>query len=373
MAITISRKPGLFFNCTSPAIFEFTTDSTVGNFDDYVCDLYITSQYSNKTAKIPNIFPNTKTKIFTVDASEFFKALQLNGFEFDFAGTKNLSIEKFTLNFQIRNGADLQDDAFIFDNYVFDNFVFTEGVNSVDTATDYNYSILGERLLFDSFTNPLVENKNTFLEPDTIEVANGFDNVVSVFLNERTGNFITVAGEMSAVADVAGVGHHVLSVAQVDAINSMREITVNTPNPDKKLFAYPFNYAPCDKVVQFRFFNSKGGYSQFYATLSDQKSDRSKVEFFNRNFNNENENKSPAVQGSADYSNTMDFKGTKIAYLKENFDLLLRSPKVEMNLKNINGNDLFIECEVTGSFADRYSHFDFNLSAKIKNTSNFAL
>lgn len=373
MAITITRKPALFFNCTSPVIFEFTTDSTVGNFDDYVCDLYITSQYSSKTAKIPNIFPNTKTKIFTVDASEFFKALQLNGFEFDFAGTKNLSIEKFTLNFQIRNGADLQDDAFVFDNYVFDNFVFTEGVNSVDTATDYSYSILGERLLLDSFTNPIVEDKNTFLEPTTIEVANGFDNVASVFINERTANIMTVAGITSAIANVDGVAHHVLSAAQVEAITSLREITVNNQNPAKSLWAFPFNYAPCDKVVQFRFFNSKGGYSQFFAVISDQKGERTKVEFYNRNFNNENENKSPAVQSGADYLATIDFKGTKIAALKENFDLLLRSPKVEINLKSLNGNDLFIECEVTGSAADRYTHFDFALTAKIKNTSNFAL
>src|SRR6478736_9671198 len=93
--ITILKQPALFFNCTNPAIFEFTTDSIVGNPAVYVCDVVISSLYADKTAIIRNVFPNTATGVFSVDASEFFKALQLNGFEFDFAGTKNLSIEKF--------------------------------------------------------------------------------------------------------------------------------------------------------------------------------------------------------------------------------------------------------------------------------------
>jgi len=53
--------------------------------------------------------------------------------------------------------------------------------------------------------------------------------------------------------------------------------------------------------------------------------------------------------------------------------MLLRSPKVEMNLKQLNGNDVFIECEVTGVAAKQYRTFDFQLKAKITNSGNFKL
>lgn len=372
MAITIIKQPAEFFNCTSPAIFEFTTDSVVGNFDDYVCDVVITSLYANKTAIIRNIFPNTQTKVFSMDASEFFKALQLNGFEFDFSGTKNLAIEKFTTSLKIRDGSQPADDLFKFDSYIFDNFVFSDGLSTIDTTDVDLHSILGERLLFDKFDNMLQADKLTFLAPDTIEVCRGFDNYLSVFINETIGNTVTVGGLSGSITSVDGVGTYQFTVAQLEAIRSLSKVTCTNQHPDKTLFAYDFK-GGCDPIVQLRFFNPKGGFSYFYSEIETDIADRSKVTFYDRNYSNENENLSPKVQSGADYSNELTLKGTKIKDLKELFDMLLRSPKVEMNLKQVNGNDVFVECEVTGSVAAQYRVFDYLLKAKITNTGNFKL
>jgi hypothetical protein len=375
MAITLIKQPGLFFNCTNPAIFEFTTDSVVGNPADYVCDIVIKSLYvPTKTAVIRNVFPNTATGVFSVDASEFFKALQLHGFEFDFGGTKNLSVEKFETSLKIRDGSVPEDDNFIFDNYIFDNFVFTDGVGAVDDLDGTYFSILGERLLFDNFTNPLVADKLTFLTPEVIEVCRGFDNYISIFVNELTVNTVTIAGEIGDVIDVDGVATYKLTDAQLNAIHSLRSVTCSNQNPAKTLQAYDFKGDnSCDPIIQFRFPNTRGGFSYFYSIIDINNGDRLKVEFYDRNYSNENENKSPSVQSDVEYKNEISFKGSKIKQLKELFDMLLRAPKVEMNLKQLNGNDVFIECEVTGSQASLMRSFDYTLKAKITNSGNFNL
>jgi hypothetical protein len=373
MAITIIKQPAQFFNCTSPAIFEFTTDSTVGNFDDYVCDVVITSAWANKTAVIRNVFPSTQTKIFTVDASEFFKALQLNGFEFDFNGSKNFAVEKFTTSLKIRDGSVPDDTIYSFDNYTFDNFVFTDGLGAIDDVEVDFYSILGERLLFDSFVNPIVANKLTFLTPAVIEVYEGFDNYLSIFVNESTGNTVSVGGVTSAISNVDGVATYKLTDEQVGVVKSLIPVTCSNQNPAKSLKAFNFRADCAATVVQFRFFNNRGGFSYFYANVDTSNSDRSKVTFYDRGFSNENENKSPAAQSGGDYKSEITFKGSKILDLHELFDMLLRSPKVEMNLKQLNGNDLFVECEVTGSAAKQALVFDFTLKAKITNSGNFKL
>lgn len=372
--ITILKQPALFFNCTNPAVFEFTTDSVVGNPADHVCDVVITSLYADKTAIIKNVFPNTQTGVFSVDASEFFKALQLNGFEFDFGGTKNLSIEKFETSLKIRDGSVPEDENFIFDNYIFDNFVFTDGLGAVDDLSGIFYSILGERLLFDNFTSPLVADKLTFLAPDVIEVCRGFDNYVSIFVNELIGNTVTVAGETGNITDTVGVATYQFTEDQLNAIHSLRAVTCTNQNPAKTLQAYDFkDDNPCEPIVQFRFANNRGGFSYFYSKIDSDNADRSKISFYDRGFSNENENKSPAVQSDADYKKELSFKGAKIRELKELFDQLLRSPKIEMNLKQYNGNDVFIECEVTGSSASLMRHFDYTLKARISNSGNFKL
>lgn len=372
--ITLLKQPAQFFNCTNPAIFEFTTDSVVGNPADYVCDVVIKSLYADKTAIIRNVFPNTSTGVFSVDASEFFKAIQLNGFEFDFNGTKNLSIEKFETSLKIRDGSVPEDDNFVFDNYIFDNFVFTDGVGAIDNVSGDFFSILGERLMFDSFTNPLVADKLTFLTPDVIEVCRGFDNYVSIFVNELTGNTLTVAGITAAIPNVVGVSTYKFTDAQLNAIHSLIAVTTTNQNPAKTLKAYDFKEDnSCDPVVQFRFTNTRGGFSYFFSRIDAQNADRSKVAFYDRNYSNENESKSPAVQSDADYKKELSFKGSKIRELKELFDMLLRAPKVEMNLKQLNGNDVFIECEVTGSQASLLRSFDYTLKAKIANSGNFKL
>lgn len=372
MAITLIKQPALFFNSTTPVIFEFTTDSVVGNFDDYVCDVVIRSLYANKTAIIRNVFPNTLTKVFSVDTSEFFKSLQLNGFEFDFAGTKNYAVEKFETSLKIRDGSIPDADLFSYDNYIFDNFVFTDGVGTIDTLDGTYFSILGERLLFDKFVNPLVVDKLTFLTPDVIEICRGFDNFVSIFVNELEGNTLTVAGLSGNVPNIEGVSTYQFTTDQLNAIRSLREVTTSNQNPAKTLKAYDFKES-CDNVVQFRFFNNKGGYSYFYAEIDNSNADRSKVEFYDRNYYNENENRSPSVQSGVDYKNEISFKGAKIKELRELFDMMLRAPKIEMNLKQINGNDFFIECEVTGTCAPQSRVFDYMLKAKITNTGNFKL
>lgn len=372
--ITLLKQPAQFFNCTSPAIFEFTTDAAIGNPADYVCDVVITSLYANKTAVIRNVFPNTSTGVFSVDASEFFKALQLNGYEFNFDGTKNLSVEKFQTSLKIRDGSVPEDDNFVFDNYIFDNFVFTDGVGAVDDLDGEYFSILGERLLFDSFINPIVDDKLTFLTPAVIEICRGFDNYISIFVNELTGNIVTVAGLTGGITNVDGVAAYKFTDAQLDAIRSLRTVTTSNQNPDKTLQAYDFKEDnSCEPVVQFRFPNNRGGFSYFYSRIDNANADRSKVSFYDRNYSNENENKSPAVQSDAEYKQELGFKGSKIRELKELFDMLLRAPKVEMNLKQLNGNDVFIECEVTGSQASMLRSFDYTLKAKITNSGNFKL
>ncbi len=372
--ITLLKQPAQFFNCTNPAIFEFTTDSVVGNPADYVCDVVISSLYADKTAIIRNVFPNTSTGVFSVDASEFFKALQLNGFEFDFGGTKNLSIEKFETSLKIRDGSVPEDVNFVFDNYIFDNFVFTDGVGAIDDLTGTYFSILGERLMFDSFSNPLVADKLTFLAPAVIEVCRGFDNYLSIFVNELEGNSVSVAGLAASTSNALGVSTFKFSDAQLNAIHSLRAVTCTNQNPAKTLQAYDFKEdQSCDPIVQFRFPNTRGGFSYFYSHIDAQNADRSKVGFYDRNYSNENENKSPAVQSDVDYKKEIGFKGTKIKQLKELFDMLLRAPKVEMNLKQLNGNDVFIECEVTGSQASLMRTFDYTLKAKITNSGNFKL
>ncbi len=372
--ITLLKQPALFFNCTNPAIFEFTTDSVIGNPADYVCDVVITSLYAERSAVIRNVFPNTATGVFSVDASEFFKALQLNGFEFDFNGTKNLSIEKFETSLHIRDGSVPEDLNFVFDNYIFDNFVFTDGVGAIDDLSGIFYSILGERLMFESFANPLVADKLTFLTPSVIEVCRGFDNYISIFTNALEGNSVTVAGLAASIEEDLGVSTFKFSEAQLNAIHSLRAVTCTNQNPAKALFAYDFkDDNSCDPIVQFRFPNTKGGFSYFYTNIDAQNADRSKVSFYDRSYSNENENKSPAVQSDAEYKKEFSFKGTKIKELKELYDMLLRAPKVEMNLKQLNGNDVFIECEVTGSQASLMRSFDYNLKAKITNSGNFKL
>lgn len=374
MAITLIKQPALFFNATNPAIFEFTTDAVVGNPADYVCDVVIKSLYADKTAIIRNVFPNTATGVFSVDASEFFKALQLNGYEFDFGGTKNLSIEKFETSLKVRDGSLPDDNNFNFDAYIFDNFVFTDGVGAIDDLTGTYFSILGERLLFDKFTNPLVVDKLTFLSPEVIEVCRGFDNYVSIFVNELVGNTLTVAGITSAVPNATGVSTYQFTAPQLNAIRSLLTVTATNQNPNKTLKVYDFkNENTCDPIVQFRFPNTKGGFSYFYSNIDTQTADRSKITFYDRNYYNESENKSPAVQSAGDYKNEISFKGSKIKELKELFDMLLRAPKVEINLKQLNGNDVFIECEVTGSQASLARSFDYTLRAKITNSGNFNL
>lgn len=312
--------------------------------------------------------------MFSVDASEFFKALQLNGFEFDFAGTKNLSIEKFETSLKIRDGSVPDDEFFHFDAYVFDNFVFTDGVGAVDDLTGTYFSILGERLLFDKFANPLVVDKLTFLTPEVIEVCRGFDNYVSIFVNQLVGNTLSVAGITSAIPNATGVSTYKFTDAQLNAIRSLLTVTTTNQNPAKTLQVYDFkNDTDCGPVIQFRFPNTKGGFSYFYSQIDSKTADRTKVTFYDRNYNNENEYKSPSVQSGSDYSNIINCKGSKIKQLKELFDMMLRAPKVEMNLKQLNGNDVFIECEVTGSQADLARSFDYTLRAKIMNSGNFNL
>jgi hypothetical protein len=374
MAITIIKQPALFFNCTNPAIFEFTTDSVAGNFEDYVCDVVINSQYATKSAIIRNIFPNTKTKIFSVDISDFLKSLQLNNFEFEFDKSKNLSIEKFGISLKVRDSFMLDDEDFSFGNYIFDNFVFTDSLNVIDTNSDsFIFSILGERLLFDKSNNFLVQDKLTFLTPECIEVCNRFSNYISIFNNELSGQTVSVSEINGNISYQKGVSTYLLNSTQLSKIKSKTEITCSNQNQNVKLFALPFNFSACDKIVQFRFYNQKGGYSFFYAVLDSQSEDRSKVNFYERSYLNENENKSYAVQSNSDYKNELKFKGSKNIALKELFQFLLRSPKVEMNLKELNGNDFFIECEVTGISADQYLTFDYSLTAKITNSGNFKL
>lgn len=365
--ITILKRPGKFVNNTTAVIYEFTTDANIGNFDDYVCDVFIKSDYSTKTAIFRNVLPNRLTKIFSVNIADFLLSLQKNKFDFDFLGTKNLAIEKFTIQLNIRDGSQPAAELFSFDDYIFDNFVFTHSLSVVDTNNlEKIYSILGSRN-FDENLPLHLENKNHFASPNTIEICEKFSSTISCFTNESVSNIISVAGITSANSNnKKGINTFVFSNLQLQSIKSLCKLTLT--NCNDFIFAYPFD-ATGKEVVQFRFYNSKGGFSYFYAESKSESEARSKVEFFNNNYYNENELKSTKIQSNSDYKKTIDFSGSKIIQLKDLFSELLKSPKVEVLINQ----NYFSECEVTGTSADRYTHFDYKLTIKIDGNDNFKL
>lgn len=361
MAITIIQEPNTFFNCTDRAIIEFTTDSNLGSTDNYLADVLIKSSYSNKTAVIRNVPYNTYTKIFWVDISDFIKTLQLYDFNFNFNGTKNLSVEKFEISIKVKDGSIIDDTTYSFDDYFFDNVVFTDGISVIDSSNIIKYSILGERLMFDNNNNKLFSNSLTFLAPENIEYCNGFDNYISVFNNEMNNQSLIVNSVLSPINYTKGVSTALLP----NGINNVTEIECTNQTLNTKLFAIPYNFINCDKIVQFRFYNNKGGFSYFYSDIDSHIENRSKVTFV--------KTIDKDVQYRSEYKSELKFKGSKNIKLKELFSMLLRSPKVEINLKQINGNDFFIECDIQGSMTDTYLTYEYNLTAKIENTGNFNL
>ena len=365
MAITVSKQPALFFNATNPVIFEFTTDSEVGNYDDYLVDVVITSEWRNATATIKNIPPNTKTKVFSINCQEIFKALQLKDFDYDFSKNKNFGIEKFSTSLIVKNGALPDDSTYFFDGYTFDDFVFIESANQVDSYTGIFFSMLGTKYQSDKFFNPTIPTVNTILAPNAIEVCSGFNNYLSVFQNESNLNTVNINNLFASIPEIEGVGTALLTTQQVESVKGMTLLSVNNGNAAYKHYVTNFKGIDCVPIVQFRFFNRKGGYSYFYSQIDSNNSNRSKVEFYNNSYYNENENISPQVQASAEYNNEFSFKGSKMIELQELFEDLLRSPKVEVNMKQVNGNDFFIEAELTGSKANQMLTFDYILKLKI--------
>ena len=364
MAITVIKQPALFFNSTNPVIFEFTTDSVVGNYDDYLLDVVITSEWRNATATVKNIPPNTATKVFSVNLQDFFKALQLKDFNHEFDKVKNFGIEKFSTSLIIKDGSQPDDDSYLFDEYFFDDFLFTASSNQLDSYTGEFFSMLGTKNVFDSYFNPFNPALNTILAPETIEICNGFNNYISVFQNDRNLNTVQINALFASIPGALGVGTCLLTTSQIASVKGLTQLTVNNQNTAYKCWVLPFIPTSCSSVVQFRFFNKRGGYSFFYSSIDSVNADRSKIEFYNNNYYNEKENISPTIQASSEYKKEISLKGSKNISLLELFDNLLQSPKVEVNLKEVNGNDYFIEVEVTGNLAKQRLSFDYILKLK---------
>jgi hypothetical protein len=376
MAITVIKEPSLFLNNTNPAIFEFTDDTPLPN-EDKILDLRINSLYSNKTFLYTGIVPNITTGVFSVDISGFLLSMQKDGFNFKFNLPNNqYSIEKFKLDLIIRDSTIPVSTDIIFDEYLFGSFLFgtTDG-SQLGQTTDYFYSILGDRNFFSVKTIQLLEDKMQFLTSDYHEVCEGFQNTISIWANENATitDFTTVNGVNQFMTPVKGVIQQPISANQLATFYRTATITTTKQNQLQTTYLYKFIRLACEKVVQFRFYNKHGGYSYFYFTPVSNNSTRGKSEFYDASYRNENENTTGQVLASIDADQTMNFEGIKVIALSESFTQLLQSPKIEINLKELTGNDFFIEVEITGNKSDRFNVFEYNLSAKLSSNKNFVL
>lgn len=377
MAITFSKQPLNYFNVNEPAIFEFTSDEDLGvNINDLVADLELKSLWSNRRYVIKNILPNYNTGVFRVDVSGYLKSLQLDNFNYRYESTnKQLAIERYSIGVSVHaeNPIDVYGDAYVFDSgYIFDEFfVFAEEApNDTDINTGF-YPIVGKtyKSEFPKPTkNPALLN---ILAPEYSEFAEGFFNTISVLIGDNTTGVKTVVvdGVNSNLPNVQGVSVSPISDAQIQKMYLPTLITTLTLN-NPAIRVYGISYKPndCEETLQFRFFNSYGGYSYFFTAKEVLKANRGKTDFINNAFYNAQEERSEEVQRDVTYEETLTLSGVKQIELQELFRELLRSPKVEVSMPKG-----YQECEVRGDLNLRLLDFEYTLVVTTSNLNQMSL
>lgn len=376
MAITFQKQPLKYFNVNEPAIFEFTSDEDLGvNPNDLVADLLLKSLYSARTYTIKNILPKYDSGVFRIDVAGYLKSLMLDNYEFDFnSSNKQFTVEKYQIGVSIHseNGADIFGDEYVFDSgYIFDTtFVFAEQTPNDNTSADF-YPVMGISQLAEPVKVQLDEAKLNMLAPKYVEFAEGFSNTLSIFvanLASAPGRFVTVNGQVSPVPVIIGVATVVITDIQIATMYLPSLITTSLNNPAIPVYGISYKEDLCENTLQFRYYTSYGGYAYFYAPREGMTANRSKTEFINNNFYNAQELKSQRRQRSTDYNAAWPLSGIKPLELKETFQELLSSPKIEVLLPRG-----FTECEVTGNYNERELDFEYTLNVVVSNENGITL
>lgn len=376
MAITFTKQPLNFFNVSEPAIFEFTTDADLGvNPLDLVADLQLLSLWTNRRYVIKNIMPNYRTGAFRVDVSGYLKSLMLDNFEYRFENpNKQYSIEAFSIGVDVHaeSATDSSDPAFVFDSgYVFDEtFIFADQTpNDTETLTGL-YPQLGISQISEAVQVQKDVTKLNILSPRYAEYAKGFYQTLSVFVGGLaiTPKQIVVDGIASVLEAGQGVSIGQITDAQIDRMYLPTLITTSLNNPAIPLYGVSYKAEECEPVRQIRFYTSYAGYSYFYVSEGARKSNRSKSEFVNNAFYNQQDGRSPEKQRSVDYTEEISYTGVKAFELQELFRELLRSPKIEILLDRG-----YTECKVRGQMNLRKSDFEYSLTIDLANAEQMTL
>lgn len=378
MAITFQKQPLNFFNVNEPAIFEFTSDEDLGvNPNDLVADLELKSLWGVRRYVIKNIPPKYGTGVFRVDVSGYLKSLQLDNFNYDYnaLGGRLATIERYQIGVSIHaeNSSDIFADSYVFDSgYIFDEtFIFAEASPNDTITNDDFYPIIGMTYRSETPKPAKSIDHCNILQPKYVEYASGFLNTISIFvadpLDGEPKNLI-VDGATVTMPTGKGVRTVGLSEAQIGKMYLPTLITTTFNNPAIQVYGINYKESECEDTLQFRFYNSFGGYSYFYTPKEALKGSRSKSEFLNNAFYNQQENKPSQVQRSADYSETLNLSGVKQIELAELFRELLRSPKIEVNLPHG-----YTECEVRGDMNERPLDFEYTLIVTTSNPEQMTL
>lgn len=371
MAITFQKQPLNFFNVSEPAIFEFTSDADLGvNPNDLLADLELKSLWTNRRYVIRNIMPNYNTGVFRVDVSGFLKSLMLDNFTYRFENpNKQYTIEAFSIGVDVRpeNATDPMGDAYVFDSgYIFDEtFVFADTVpNDNQTLTGF-YPQLGISQISERVQVQKDPTKLSMLAPRYVEYAEGFAQTLSVFVGDlaTTPKQIIVDGITSVLPAGKGVSTGPINDAQVAKMYLPTPISTSLNNPQIPVYGISYKPEDCEETLQFRFYNSFAGYSYFYAPKLPSRAGRTKSEFINNAFYNQQDGRSSEVQRSADYTEELVLSGNKVLELQELFRELLRSPKIEVLLPRG-----YTECKVKGQINVRKNDFEYTINV---DTANF--
>jgi hypothetical protein len=376
MAITFSKKPLNFFNINEPAIFEFTSDADLGvNVNDLVADLELKSLWTNRRYVIKNILPNYGTGVFRVDAQGYLKSLMLDNFEYRFENpNKKFTIENFSIGVSVHaeNTSDTLGDAYVFDSgYIFDeSFIFAEEVPSDNQVDTDFFPTIGISHISEKLKIQKDITKLNILSPKYAEFAEGFVNTISVFVGNlaTTDKVLTVDGVTSVIPNGKGVSTAIVNDAQINKMYLPTLITTSLNNPNIPVYGISYKEGYCEDTLQFRFYNSSGGYNYFYTPKESLTASRGKSDFINNDFYNQQENRSSQIQRSVDYSEGLSLMGIKPIELQELFRDLLRSPKVEMLL-----DGRYKELKLTGQFNLRKLDFEYTLTVDIANNNQMGL
>lgn len=376
MAITFQKQPLNFFNVNEPAIFEFSSDADLGvNPNDLVADLELKSLWTNRRYVIKNILPNYNTGVFRVDVQGYLKSLMLDNFDYRFENpNKQYTIENFSIGVSVHaeNTSDTLGDAYVFDSgYIFDEtFVFAEEVPSDNDVNTGFYPIIGITHFSEVAKVQNDTAKLNFLSPKYVEFCEGFINTISVFVGNlaATDRTLTVEGSNSIIPSGKGVSTAIVNDAQINKMYLPTLLTTSLNNTNIPVYGINYKDGYCEETLQFRFYNSYGGYSYFFTSKEALSAARSKTEFVNNAFYNQQENRSSEVQRSVDYSESMNLTGVKNTLLQESFRDFLRSPKIEILL-----NGVFRECKVSGQFNLRKLDFEYTLNVDIANANQMTL